>query len=107
MSSRIPCAIAVALAVVGAGAHADPLTASPADEPRYESGFDGYRADTEIELRDWRATNDRVRTIGGWRTYLKEAAEARPVVLVRGARLGRAECGSGSLLRERAMDLFR
>ena len=78
MSSRIPCAIAVALAVVGAGAHADPLTASPADEPRYESGFDGYRADTEIELRDWRATNDRVRTIGGWRTYLKEAAEARP-----------------------------
>ncbi|MEZ5658108.1 MAG: hypothetical protein R3E83_06155 [Burkholderiaceae bacterium] len=78
MSSRIPCAIAVALAVVGAGAHADPLTPSPADEPRYESGFDGYRADTEIELRDWRATNDRVRTVGGWRTYLKEAAEARP-----------------------------
>ena len=37
----------------------------------------------------------------------REAAEARPVVLVRGARLGRAECGSGSLLRERAMDLFR
>lgn len=36
-----------------------------------------------------------------------QAAEARPVVLVRGARLGRAECGSGSLLRERAMDLFR
>jgi coenzyme F420-0:L-glutamate ligase/coenzyme F420-1:gamma-L-glutamate ligase len=36
-----------------------------------------------------------------------QAAEARPVVLVRGARLRRAECGSGALLRDKAMDLFR
>jgi coenzyme F420-0:L-glutamate ligase/coenzyme F420-1:gamma-L-glutamate ligase len=36
-----------------------------------------------------------------------QAAEGRPVVLVRGARLRRAECGSGALLREKAMDMFR
>jgi len=36
-----------------------------------------------------------------------QAAEASPAVLVRGARLRRAEGGSNALLRDRAMDLFR
>lgn len=36
-----------------------------------------------------------------------QAAEGRPVVLVRGADLLSAETGSGSLLRDRALDLFR
>jgi coenzyme F420-0:L-glutamate ligase/coenzyme F420-1:gamma-L-glutamate ligase len=36
-----------------------------------------------------------------------QAAEARPVVLVRGAALRAGEEGAGALLRDRAMDLFR
>ena len=36
-----------------------------------------------------------------------QAAEACPVVLVRGARLATAECGSSSLLRDRSLDMFR
>ncbi|MFC1578810.1 coenzyme F420-0:L-glutamate ligase [Pseudomonadota bacterium] len=36
-----------------------------------------------------------------------QGAEARPVVLARGARLLRAECGSGALLRDKSMDMFR
>jgi coenzyme F420-0:L-glutamate ligase/coenzyme F420-1:gamma-L-glutamate ligase len=36
-----------------------------------------------------------------------QAAEAQPVVLVRGAVLAPAESGSGALLRERSLDLFR
>ena len=36
-----------------------------------------------------------------------QAAEACPVVLVRGAKLTPAEVGSGSLLRDRSMDMFR
>ena len=36
-----------------------------------------------------------------------QAAEGCPVVLVRGAALRDADCGSASLLRDRAMDMFR
>jgi coenzyme F420-0:L-glutamate ligase/coenzyme F420-1:gamma-L-glutamate ligase len=36
-----------------------------------------------------------------------QAAEACPVVLVRGARLQSAETGSASLIRDKSMDLFR
>lgn len=36
-----------------------------------------------------------------------QAAQACPVVLARGAALPQAECGSGALLRDRAMDMFR
>tara|TARA_R110002110_G_scaffold406421_1_gene626357 strand:- start:169110 stop:169877 length:768 start_codon:yes stop_codon:yes gene_type:complete len=36
-----------------------------------------------------------------------EAAEACPVVLVRGLMLPASECGSGGLLRDKAMDMFR
>jgi coenzyme F420-0:L-glutamate ligase/coenzyme F420-1:gamma-L-glutamate ligase len=36
-----------------------------------------------------------------------QADEACPVVLVRGAALPSAECGSGSLIRDKAMDMFR
>jgi len=36
-----------------------------------------------------------------------QAAQACPVVLARGAGLPPAECGSGALLRDKAMDMFR
>lgn len=41
------------------------------------SGTNQYRRFTFDEpLADWRAVNDTVRTIGGWRAYLKEVQEA-------------------------------
>ena len=36
-----------------------------------------------------------------------QAAEACPVVLARGARLTSAEVGSGGLLRDKSLDMFR
>jgi coenzyme F420-0:L-glutamate ligase/coenzyme F420-1:gamma-L-glutamate ligase len=36
-----------------------------------------------------------------------QAAEACPVVLARGVKLQAAECGSGSLIRDKAQDMFR
>lgn len=36
-----------------------------------------------------------------------QAAEGAPVVLVRGAQLPTADCGSGDLIREKSLDLFR
>ena len=36
-----------------------------------------------------------------------QAAQGCPVVLVRGAGLAPADCGSAGLLRERALDMFR
>ncbi len=40
-----------------------------------------------IEPGDWRAANDRVHTIGGWRAYAKEAqAPAAPAAPASGAR---------------------
>lgn len=39
----------------------------------YTSAFDGYRRFSEEELVPWRASNDRVREIGGWQAYAREA----------------------------------
>jgi hypothetical protein len=48
----------------------------PAQEPVYQSVFEGYQAMNELQLTPWRAANDTVREVGGWRTYAKEAAAA-------------------------------
>jgi hypothetical protein len=56
--------------------------AQPAAEvPRtgYRSAFTGYRPWQEQGVGDWRALNDRVGRIGGWRTYLREAQQAPPL----------------------------
>lgn len=47
-----------------------PLTLS------YQSALSNYRVYDDNPPGDWRAANDRVREIGGWRTYAKEAYEA-------------------------------
>lgn len=52
---------------------ADPFTPTDADEPRFAPPFAGYRGDREIEPGDWRALNQSVGRIGGWRTYAREA----------------------------------
>jgi hypothetical protein len=40
------------------------------------SAFADYKKQDDPGVADWRASNDKVRTLGGWRTYLKEAYEA-------------------------------
>jgi hypothetical protein len=56
----------------------DPNAAVPA--ARYRSAFERYRPNAEAEVGTWRAINDTVGRIGGWRVYGREAiadAEAR------------------------------
>jgi hypothetical protein len=48
----------------------------PVQEPVYHSVFEGYQAMTEPQMTPWRAANDTVRDVGGWRAYAKEAAAA-------------------------------
>lgn len=49
-----------------------------APQPVYRSAFGLYRPWQEQALGDWRALNDRVGRIGGWRTYLREAHAPEP-----------------------------
>lgn len=43
----------------------------------YESALRGYRNFADEPIADWRATNDTVARIGGWRAYIKESFQAR------------------------------
>lgn len=54
---------------------ADPSARVPSIVHR--SSLTGYRSVVEIETGDWRAANDTVGRIGGWRAYSKEADAAR------------------------------
>ncbi len=53
---------------------ADPRAAVPA--AGYVSPFKGYRAHAEPPVQGWRAANDEVARIGGWRFYTREAQRA-------------------------------
>jgi hypothetical protein len=39
----------------------------------YRSALDGYRAYTDEPVANWKAANDTVASIGGWREYAKQA----------------------------------
>lgn len=57
-----------------AQAQSDPFDATVAVPPvAYRSSFTGYRALSESPVGDWRAANDTVGRIGGWKAYAKEA----------------------------------
>lgn len=61
-------------------------TARPApDDPRapvpavqYQSPLAGYRAHAEPDVGSWRAANERVGQVGGWKAYAREAAQTQP-----------------------------
>jgi hypothetical protein len=57
-------------------AQAQAMGLPPIQEPVYQSVFDGYQAMSEPKLTPWRAANDTVRDVGGWRAYAMEAAAA-------------------------------
>ncbi|MEZ5652593.1 MAG: hypothetical protein R3E87_18810 [Burkholderiaceae bacterium] len=79
MPNPLPCLL-IALALAGASVpvRADPFTPGAADEPRYRSSFHDFRPDEDVAPDDWRAVNDRVGRIGGWRSYLGEADAPPP-----------------------------
>jgi hypothetical protein len=71
--------LACALLPGGAFASADPgERQADAPRPAYRSAFSLYRPWHDQAVGDWRALNDRVGRIGGWRTYLREAQEPEP-----------------------------
>ncbi len=49
---------------------------APVPPSRYQSPFRDYRPLGEDKLLPWKAANDEVARIGGWRAYAKEAREA-------------------------------
>lgn len=56
---------------------ATPRPAAPAPlTVAYQSATSDYRLYDDNPPGDWRAANERVGEIGGWRTYAKEAYEA-------------------------------
>lgn len=83
----------VALAALSAQAQGSMAPATPSPAPKtsatpaspaaqrlstplpYRSVFDGYQAFTDAKPLAWKDTNTSVETLGGWRTYSKEASE--------------------------------
>lgn len=63
----------VAVCVAGFAFAYAPPDAHAQDEP---SAFSAYKKFDDPGVSDWKASNDKVRTLGGWRTYLKEAYES-------------------------------
>ena len=70
--------VTIALSLSGASTAAP----DPTDEKNtvppvlYQSPFRDYRPLGEDKLIPWKAANDEVGRIGGWRTYAKEAQDA-------------------------------
>jgi hypothetical protein len=54
----------------------DPAAAVPRLE--YRSALRGYRPLADTPPGDWRALNDQVHRVGGWRTYLRQAHAPEP-----------------------------
>lgn len=49
-------------------------TAAPSSPPlSYPSAFEGYKAYTDEPTANWKAANDTVARIGGWREYARQA----------------------------------
>ncbi|WBY01344.1 hypothetical protein PE066_18050 [Ramlibacter tataouinensis] len=59
-----------------AGAQPDP---APAPPPAYHSAFEGYQPFGDQPVASWKAANDTVGRIGGWKAYAREASgETQP-----------------------------
>ena len=49
-------------------------TPAPASAP-YKSAFEGYQAYSDEPMVNWKAANDEVARIGGWRAYARQAQQ--------------------------------
>ena len=74
MCRAVPLMCAWLAAAPAAQASQENTPAAPA-QPALASPFDQYRNFRDEQVQDWRKSNDRVREIGGWRTYLRESYE--------------------------------
>jgi hypothetical protein len=77
---RLVPAAALALAASSAAA-TPPDPADPQASVRplvHRSTLAGRAAPDHPELADWRAVNERVRAVGGWKAYLKQAQMPDP-----------------------------
>lgn len=61
---------AAAAAVLASAAHAQ--TVEPSAAPS-ASAFEGYKPHTDESIGNWKAANEGVARIGGWREYAKQA----------------------------------
>ncbi|MFD0667694.1 hypothetical protein ACT80S_08240 [Ramlibacter sp. MAHUQ-53] len=64
---------ALAAAVLAGAAQAQPEAPGA-----WRSAFEGYRPFDEVSVQPWRAANDNVGRIGGWRAYAREAQAPAP-----------------------------
>lgn len=66
----------LACSMSAVAAKPDPLDPAAKVVPQtHASAFSSYRAHADVSPRDWKATNDTVGRIGGWRAYAREANE--------------------------------
>lgn len=66
---RLACS-AAALALAAGLAHAEPPPTAPTDTA---APLEVYQSWRDAPVADWRAANERVHAVGGWRTYLRES----------------------------------
>ena len=67
-------------AMLGSAAYAQPTVVTPTSASSEisvasPSVFDGYKPYTDEPLGNWKAANDNVAQIGGWREYAKQAQQ--------------------------------
>ena len=67
-------------AMLGSAAYAQPTAVTPTSASSEKSVaspsvFDGYKPYTDEPLGNWKAANDNVAQIGGWREYAKQAQQ--------------------------------
>lgn len=75
-------AIHLALSVTGAAAQV-PAPAGPTGDgtaPGWRSAMEGYSPFADQPTGNWKAANDEVGKIGGWRAYAREASAPDPAV---------------------------
>jgi hypothetical protein len=69
----------VALLAGPINAQTTPPAMPPAVTPApYKSAFDGYQAYRDDKMTNWKAANDEVARIGGWREYARQAQNLEP-----------------------------
>jgi predicted outer membrane protein len=75
----LPAAALALVAMSAVASPADPTDPRAAVRPLvHRSTLAGRAAPDHPELADWRAVNERVRAVGGWKAYLKQAQAPDP-----------------------------
>jgi hypothetical protein len=69
--------LAVSSALLALTVFAQTPTSSAPAPGQYRSALEGYQPYSETEMVPWKAANDTVGQIGGWRAYAKEAAQGQ------------------------------